>query len=205
MPNVIDLLFANADGQIPPRLPTGVFPPKSVQRMWKLGDSGFKSSHTGLTFVLGYASIGFMMQGETLLADIAVCGDIYSVRCMTDISTTYVILSCAKRAANLLLRRAFSPNLFRFGSPPGPACLIKHLQRRLGTPARSPSASHTQADATREYFSKSKQCDREKKVREAPGLEWLCASCGAHVPANGFIDDSRRHTSGQLGNRDAVE
>ena len=52
---------------------------------------------------------------------------------MTEILTTYVILSRVKRADSLLLLRAFSPNLFRFGSPPGPACLIKHLQRRLGT------------------------------------------------------------------------
>ena len=62
-----------------------------------------------------------------------------------------------------------------------------------------------QADATQEYFVKSAQWDREKKVRKARGLEWPCASCGLHFPANGFIDDSTRHTSDQLASRDAVQ
>ena len=60
------------------------------------------------------------------------------------------------------------------------------------------------ADATQEYFAKSAQWDREKKVRKARGLEWPCAACGLHFPGNGFIDDSRKHTSNQLANRDAI-
>ena len=42
-------------------------------------------------------------------------------------------------------------------------------------------------------------------VRKGRGLEWPCASCSLHFPANGFIDDSRRHVSDQLANRDAIQ
>ena len=91
-----------------------------------------------------------MMQGETLLAEIAECGDIFSVPGTTEILTTYVVLSRVKRADSLLLLRAFSPNLFRFGSPPGPACLINHLQGRFGTSRALIATPHTQADATQE-------------------------------------------------------
>ena len=61
-----------------------------------------------------------------------------------------------------------------------------------------------QADATQEYFTKSARWDREKKVRKARGLEWPCAFCCLHFLANSFIDDSRRHASDQLANRDAI-
>ena len=50
-----------------------------------------------------------MMQGETLNADIAECGSLYSMPGMTEVPTTYVILSRIKQAESLLLLRAFSP------------------------------------------------------------------------------------------------
>ena len=79
--------------------------------MQKLIESDSKASRRGFTLVPDYASAGFMMQGETLPAGIAECGDIFSVPGMTEILTTYVISSRVKRADNLLLLRAFSPNL----------------------------------------------------------------------------------------------
>ena len=145
LPQLIYLQLPDAEWQINPRLPKGVFPLHVVQRTWMLSESGSKVSRKGFTLVPDYASIGFMMQGETLLAEIAECGDIFSVPGMTEILTTYVILSRVKRADSLLLLRAFSPNLFRFGSPPGPACLIKHMQRRLDTSGGIPQAAYTKA------------------------------------------------------------
>ena len=145
LPHIIYLQFPDAEWQIHARLPKGVFPLHSVKRRWKLSESGSQVSRSGFTPVPDYASTGFMMQGETLLAEIAECGDIFSVPGMTEILTTYVILSRVKRADSLLLLRAFSPNLFRFGSPPGPACLIKHLQRRLGTSGGFNQTPYTKA------------------------------------------------------------
>ena len=145
LPHIIYLQFPDADWQIHARLPNGVFLLHSVKRKWKLSESGSQVSRSGFTLVPDYASTGFMMQGETLLADIAEYGDIFSVPGMTEILTTYVILSRVKRADSLLLLRAFSPNLFRFGSPPGPACLIKHLQRRLGKEDGSNQTAYTKA------------------------------------------------------------
>ena len=110
-----------------------------------MSESGSQVCRSGFTLVPDYASTGFMMQGETLLAEIAECGDIFSVPGMTEILNTYVILSRVKRADSLLLLRAFSPNLFRFGSPPGLACLIKHLQRRLGKADGSNQTAYTKA------------------------------------------------------------
>ena len=205
LPKVIYLHFEGAEWQIHPHLPKGVFPLQSVQRTWKLSESGSKVTRRGFTLVPDYASTGFMTQGETLLAEIAECGDIFSVPGMTEILTTYVIFSRVKKADALLLLRAFSPNLFRFGSPPGPACLIKHLRRRLGAPAELTVTPYTKEDATHEYFAKSAQWDREKKVRKARGLEWPCAFCGLHFPASGFLEGSRRSTSNQPASRDAIQ
>ena len=80
-----------------------------------------------------------------------------------------------------------------------------HTAQCMTVSHKSQNVFLRQADATQEYFAKSAQWDREKKVRKARGLEWPCASCGLHFPANGFIHDSRRHASDQLANRDAIE
>ena len=152
LPKIIYLQFPDAEWQIHKRLPPGVFPLQSVRRMWTLSASGSKVSRRGFTLVPDYASTGFMMQGETLLAEIAECGDIFSAPGMTEILTTYVILSRVKRADGLLLLRAFSPNLFRFGSPPGPACMIKHLQRRLGTAGGMMQTPYTKAQFYKLYM-----------------------------------------------------
>ena len=107
MPKVIYLQLASADWQIHAQLPKGVFPLQSVQRMWKLSGSGSNVSRKGFTLVPDYASTCFMMQGETVFAEIAECGDIYSVPGMTEILTTYLILSRVRRADSLLLLRGF--------------------------------------------------------------------------------------------------
>lgn len=176
LPKIIYLQFAISEWQIYPALSQGVFPLGAVSRVWHLSDSGSKVSRKGFTLVPDYASTGFIMQGETLRAKIAECGDIFSVPGMKDILTTYVILSRVKKADHLLLLRAISPNLFRFGSPPGPACLIKHLQSRFDTSARLDSLRYTKNDATRDcLLIATTQCEREKKIRKARGPQWSCA------------------------------
>ena len=50
---------------------------------------------------------------------------------MKDMFAAYVALSRVKRADNVLLLRAFSPDLFRHGPPAGPHCLMKLLRARL--------------------------------------------------------------------------
>lgn len=148
-----------------------------------MSDSGSKVNRRGFTLVPDYASTGFMTQGEILPAEIAECGDVFSAPGMTKVLTTYVILSRVKRADSLLLLRAFSPNLFRLGSPPGPACLLKLLRSRLGETQVASKKHYSKKDSTAEYFAKATQWDTEKRVRKARGLEWPCAMCGLHFPA----------------------
>ena len=71
------------------------------------------------------------MQGETLKAELADCGDITALPGLTEMLTTYVILSRVRKADALLLMRAFSPYLFKLGNPTGPYCLLKLLRRRF--------------------------------------------------------------------------
>ena len=94
-----------------------------------------------------YASIAFMMQGETLKADIAECGDIFTEPTMDEVLTTYIILSLVKRACSLLLLRAFCPNLFCMGIP----------KQRLGTAGEASAVPHSKADATQEYYEMHEQ------------------------------------------------
>ena len=61
-----------------------------------------------------------MIQGATLAAGIADCGDIADYGGLSELMTTYVILSRVKSADGLLLLRAFCPNMFQMGALPGP-------------------------------------------------------------------------------------
>ena len=92
-----------------------------------------------------FASTAFMIQGETLEACIADCGDVLDPVGLSELMTTYVILSRVKRAGALLLFRAFSHLLFQQGSMPGPHVLLKWLRCRLGPESRT----FTLADAKR--------------------------------------------------------
>ena len=83
-------------------------------------------------------------------------------------------------------------------------CCVHNAQCMIASPKKSTRVLQP-ADATLEQFRKSANWDREKKVRKVRGLEWPCASCDLHFPAHGFIDDSRRHASDQLANRDAIQ
>ena len=75
--------------------------------------------------------MAFMIQGTTLPAGIVDCGDIVDAGGFSDLMTVYVMLSRMKSADGLLLLRAFCPNIFQMGPPPGPHCLLKMMRQRF--------------------------------------------------------------------------
>ena len=124
MPKVIYLKFENATWQVSASLPKGIWPLHPVYRTWELPRRGVMVHRKGFTLVPDYASTAFMKQGETLPAEIADCGDLFATPGITESLTAYVMLSRLRRVDALLLTRTFTPNLFRFGPSPGPACLL---------------------------------------------------------------------------------
>ena len=134
---MIYLSFPGATWEVHPELPEGIFPLKAVTREWELNKATqTKVSRKGFTLVPNFACTGFMMQGETLNAELADCGDITALPGLTEMLTTYVILSRVRKADGLLLMRAFSPYLFRLGMPTGPYCLLKLLRKRFSGTAQ---------------------------------------------------------------------
>ena len=70
-----------------------------------------------------------MMEGATLSAGLADCGDVSGDVGASEAMTSYVILSRLTSANGLLLLRVFSPGLSRSGLAPGPYCLPKYMRR----------------------------------------------------------------------------
>ena len=73
-----------------------------------------------------------MVQGMTLSALIADCGDVFGMPSLKDMLAAYVTLSRIRVADTLLIMRAFSKSLFLQGPPPGPHCLMRLLRARCG-------------------------------------------------------------------------
>ena len=100
----------------------------SVGRLW----NNFPLlNRKGFTLLPDYASTAFMMQGATVKAMFADCGDILSLVGLNEMASAYVALSRVKQASGLSLLRAFAPDLFRLGMSPGPECLLKLLRARF--------------------------------------------------------------------------
>ena len=85
----------------------------------------------GFTIIPDFANTGFMIQGASLAAAVADCGDLQIATGLAEMMTAYVILSRVTKADGLLLLRAFNPDLFRMGAAPGPHCLLKLLRARF--------------------------------------------------------------------------
>ena len=199
LPKVIFVRFDGATWQLP-GLPVGVYPILPVERTWTLNkDTGAKVTRKGFTLVPDFASTAFMIQGTTLEAMIADCGDLWSDCRLSDMNNAYVILSRVKRAIGLLLMRAFSAKLFQQGEPPGPKCLLKLLLSRFnidtGTLMEEPRANYSPADAEKEYFDLEEQWSNSKRRSKAEGSSWPCGLCGLNFPAEGFGADSTDTTS----------
>ena len=77
----------------------------------------------GFTLLPDFASTAFMMQGYTLDGAVADCGSVLASGGLTEMMTTYVILSRVKKADGFLLTQAFAREIFRLGVAPGPHCL----------------------------------------------------------------------------------
>ena len=77
MPRCIYLKFAGATWTVDKRLGPGVWPLFPVHRTWELNAAqGSKIKRHGFTLLPDYASTAFMIQGATLRAAIAACGDV---------------------------------------------------------------------------------------------------------------------------------
>ena len=195
MPQVIWVKVPGATWRVKPDMEPGVFPLTPVRRQWIVNEAtGAAVSRRGFTLVPDGASTAFMIQGSTLDASLAECGDIFTLPGLTEMVNAYVILSRVRDAETLLLLRAFSPSLFRNGSPPGPACLLKLLRHRLsnadsenqapvGEDAKTP---YTPQHAVEEYKELSERWEQEKRMRKARGMEWQCFECKLVFPAAGF-------------------
>ena len=168
---MIYLYFPGSTWQAHPGLAEGVFPLKAVTREWELNKATkTKVSRKGFTLVPNFACTGFMMQGETLKAELADCGDITALPGLTEMLTTYVILSRVRKADGLLLMRAFSPYLFRLGEPTGPYCLLKFLRKRFSGAAQKVDIRSRDEDeygpdqAIPEYVTLTKDGRRKEKA-----------------------------------------
>ncbi len=136
LPLCIFLHFEDATWIIDKRLGLGVWPLYPVERTWTLNEAlGTKIRRKGFTLVPDYASTAFMIQGATLPAAIADCGDVADSGGLSEFMTLYVMLSRVKCADGLLLLRVFCPNVFQMGALPGPHCLLKMLRHRFQTEA----------------------------------------------------------------------
>ena len=150
MPHCIYLKFAGATWTVDQRLGPGVWPLTPVYRTWVHNkEQGVKIKRHGFPLLPDYASTAFMIQGATLPAAIADCGDVADAGGLPELMTTYVILSRLKSANGLLLLRAFCANLFQMGALPGPYCLLKLLRHRFSRPAQDPD--YSPAAAIEEY------------------------------------------------------
>ena len=128
--------------------------------MWELNAAtGAKIRRRGFTFLPDFASTAFMIQGATLKAGLADCGDVLETVGTSEAMTAYVILSRLTSAEGLLLLRAFSPELFNMGVPPGPACLLEHLRRRFTQVA----STHTVQDAAMDYDARVKKAEYSER------------------------------------------
>ena len=119
-----------------------------------------------------------MIQGASLEAAVADCGDLQTACGMTEMMTAYVILSRITKADGLLLLRAFNPALFRMGTAPGPHCLLKFLRnkfRRIETPGSA--HGYGLAEATAEYDRRMREQEVERKRMKALGPQFTCQQC----------------------------
>ena len=186
LPLCIFLKFEGETWIVDDELGPGVWPLQPATRTWILNEnSGTKIRRTGFALVPDYASTAFMIQGATLPASIADCGDVNDFGGLSDMMTTYVILSRVKAAHGLLLMRAFSPNIFQMGELPGPSCLLKLLRSRFNKETNNKNTYNPQQAAT-EY--KNRMLDHEvwRAERRQSGPDWPCCDCGLSFPLAGY-------------------
>ena len=183
MPTCIHLEFADVEWTIDEQLGRGVFPLHPVQRSWELNEStGAKVKRTGYALLPDFAWTAFMAQGMTLRSGLADCGDVLDAAGLTEQMNTYVILSRLTTAEGLLLLRAFAPQLFSNGEPPGPRCLLKYLRSRFC----GHTANYSVEDARAEYADRMANYTVRKERLKAQGPTWPCFECEHKLPSERF-------------------
>ena len=188
LPQVIYLKFDDASWVVHEDLGPGVWPMTVVHRTWILNrTSETKIKRAGFTLLPDYASTAFMIQGATLAAAIADCGDVADAGGLSELMTTYVILSRVKSANGLLLLRAFCPNLFQKGPLPGPSCLLKLLRHRFAASAHDTTFSPQ--DAIAEYQRLIAQYNAGRAQHKKHGASWQCGACHLRFPAAAYDVD----------------
>ena len=130
--------------------------------------SQWQDSKTRLHLGPDFTSTAFMIQGATLQAGLADCGDVTDVVGSSDAMTGYVILSRLTAATGLLLLRAFSPVLFRQGEPPGPCVLLKWMRSRFCK--ETEAAEYTFDQVLTEYAELNKQMTSDRQQRKLRGM-----------------------------------
>ena len=156
-----------------------------MHRTWELNAAqGSKIKRLGFTLLPDYASTAFMIQGATLRAAIADCGDVSGAGGLSELMTTYVILSRVKSASGLLLLRAFCANLFQMGALPGPYCLLKLLRHRFAGSAQE--AQYRPADAIEEYRTMMADYEAGRAQRHKFGPTYRCNECQVMLPAEAY-------------------
>jgi len=183
LPLCIYLKFEGVDWKLHSKLPAGVFPLKSVRRTWTVNKkTEAKAERRGFQLLPDYACTAHMVQGMTLLAMLADCGDLLDISQLKDMLASYVALSRVRAADGLLILRTFSRMLFKQGPPPGPHVLMKLLRARLNDNA----TSYTIEDALEEFSRLNDSWIQDKKLRKEAGQNWTCSSCSKTYPAEGF-------------------
>ena len=190
IPKVVFVQFAKVKWHLD-GMPPGLLPIYPVDRTWVVNrDTDARVTRRGFTLVNDFASTAFMMQGETLEAMLADCGDVWEVVGLAEMLTCYVILSRIKTADGLLLLRAFSKRLFQQGEPPGPKCLLEFLRSRFDQGTGEIVAEDAKKDASEEiqtkYVELNAVFERNRKQQGTVGVEWICSSCEQAFPAPGY-------------------
>ena len=86
LPNCIYLKFPDATWRVHEGLDPGVFPLKPARREWTLNDSTkAKVNRHGYALVPDFACTGFMIQGATVEAELAECGDVLAAGDRVDV------------------------------------------------------------------------------------------------------------------------
>ena len=189
LPRCLYLRVEGASWVIHSRLGPGVFPLFPVTRTWELNAAtGAKIRRKGFTFLPDYASTAFMIQGATLPAGLADCGDVLDTIGSSEAMTAYVILSRLTSASGLLLLRAFSPELFGLGAAPAPSCLLDHMRRRF----QGTDNSHAVQEARKEYDVLVARQDLGRQKRKQLGPSWHCWHCRQKHPVENFGADRQK-------------
>ena len=183
LPLRLHLRVEGATWIIHKKLSPGVFPLFPKNKTWILNKtSGATIKRRGFTFLPDYASTAFMIQGATLVAGLADCGDVMDRVGNSEAMTAYVILSRLTSATGLLLLRAFSPYLFSMGSANGPSCLLEHLRERFSQEKPTVSVENSRA----KYDRRKREEEIQKQKRKQNGPVFQCRKCKSTLPAEGF-------------------